>query len=240
MIPSLRLSLAAVFCLSLAACGSTDDNNTRDAGSNTPDAGNVCQPSCAGAVCGDDDGCGGTCAGTCDAGETCNTSTKICQNSSNDCSVPAEFDNVTLLDPIADADAAAPTEAIYYSALLDDTAVYDTLEFELYGDEGTLFEGAVETGSYELTGEQTDYATCALCVLLYSDNDDANDTGGAIYMPTSGTLTLTSVEGRLTGSLTNVTLVEVEIGEDFATTPVAGGCSTLITSASFDTEIELF
>ena len=41
------------------------------------DGGSTCQPSCAGVVCGGDDGCDGSC-GTCPAGINCATGTGQC------------------------------------------------------------------------------------------------------------------------------------------------------------------
>ncbi|MCX7943570.1 MAG: hypothetical protein N2746_03580, partial [Deltaproteobacteria bacterium] len=43
------------------------------------DTGGGCTPSCEGKACGDDDGCGGKCVGSCPSGQTCNPNTYVCE-----------------------------------------------------------------------------------------------------------------------------------------------------------------
>ncbi|MGC4116554.1 MAG: hypothetical protein QM765_18645 [Myxococcales bacterium] len=91
--------------------------------------------------------------------------------------------------------------------------------------------GTAQPGTYVLSGDELNYATCGVCVLMV-------DNLGTPYMVTSGTVVLTSVSGNLTGTLTNATFEEVTIdGQTYESTPVAGGCQSSITSVAFDAAI---
>jgi len=59
-----------------------------------------------------------------------------------------------------------------------------------------------------------------------------------MFMTRGGTLTLTSVSGNLTGTLTNVTFAEVIIHPDYTTVLVPGGCTSFIASMSFNVQIK--
>ena len=73
----------------------------------------------------------------------------------------------------------------------------DTLDLQLFSDLG-VFEasGGFVTGTFQLAGDELNYSTCGLCVLIY-ENVDANGLYRGVYMATSGTVTLTSVAGTL-------------------------------------------
>jgi hypothetical protein len=67
------LAGAVVMAAAVSACQGSEEC-TPDCGTCTP----ACTPECAGKACGDDDGCGGQCAG-CPGGQTCNEATWTCQ-----------------------------------------------------------------------------------------------------------------------------------------------------------------
>ena len=75
--------LIAAFALIFAGCNAedilSDVGVKKDAG--TKDTG-PCTPSCDGKACGDDDGCGTQCVGSCPEGKTCNPNTYTCENTS--------------------------------------------------------------------------------------------------------------------------------------------------------------
>lgn len=87
--------------------------------------------------------------------------------------------------------------------------------------------------NHVLAGPDLNYETCGLCVRVL-ELDKFSDIQ-RVFFVTGGTVTLTSVEGRITGSASNLTFEEVTVDPDsYHSTPVPGGCQTSITSASFD------
>jgi len=73
--------LIAAFALIFAGCNAEDILNDvgvkKDAG---PKDTGTCTPNCDGKACGDPDGCGGQCVGSCPDGQTCNTTTYTCES----------------------------------------------------------------------------------------------------------------------------------------------------------------
>ena len=108
----------------------------------------------------------------------------------------------------------------------------DKLQIELYPGDG-IFASGLTTGTFTLAGDDLQYRTCALCVRL-------RDRRGVYYMATGGEVTLSSVSGNLTGSLSNVTFEQVTIAEDYTSTPVVDGCQSALTSMAFDDAIEAY
>lgn len=87
------------------------------------------------------------------------------------------------------------------------------------------------TGSFELAAEDFSYATCERCVLIAAG---ISETETKYFLAESGTLSLTEVTtSTISGTLTDVTLVEVSIGEDLTTARVEGGCATHIARLDF-------
>ncbi len=106
---------------------------------------------------------------------------------------------------------------------------------ELVAGLGVFADGLVP-GTYTLSGDELSYETCGACILLFANAEDDN---AQIYMATGGTLKLDSVQGQLTGSVSNLTFQHVTIDEkSLVTTPVNDGCVSAITSASFDAVIQ--
>ena len=73
----------------------------------------------------------------------------------------------------------------------------------------------------------------------FGDEDEANDkryfaSGGNVVVNSAGTRAENEITGNFTGTMSDVTLTE--LGEDGA--PLAGGCSTTIEQATWDTPIE--
>ncbi len=87
----------------------------------------------------------------------------------------------------------------------------DVLVVELWDDFGVFAGGPAKTGTFQLTGEETDYDTCGVCVLLLANTVD--DTQEKMLLATSGTVTVTSIAtaaGQTTQvSLTNASFVEI-------------------------------
>ncbi len=131
----------------------------------------------------------------------------------------------------------------YFGALNADTAP-DLLDIELYAMTG-VFTAAITPGTYTLSGDELNYATCGLCVLIYANATFDSSTGdltGAdqYYLATGGSVTITSVAdntagtGTLTGTLNNITFDHVTIDSTtFTSTPVGDSCESMITSMPF-------
>jgi hypothetical protein len=96
------------------------------------------------------------------------------------------------------------------------------------------------TGTWDLTDSiDGNYETCASCVRVFS-----LDAGGELarqFFQSAGTITLDAspfAAGRMSGSLNNVSLVEVTIdGQTFESTPIAGGmCLSLGASVALSAD----
>ncbi|MGC4118388.1 MAG: PPC domain-containing protein [Myxococcales bacterium] len=141
------------------------------------------------------------------------------------CLVPGSYGAVTPLDEYAQG---STTNGMYGEYALD--SMGNALVLEFYPGSG-VFTTAVAPGTYTLSGAELNYATCGLCVLVY-------DWFGRPHMATGGTVTLSSLAGNLTGSVSNLTFEQVTINATtFQSTPVAGGCQTAVGSMLFDTPI---
>lgn len=109
----------------------------------------------------------------------------------------------------------------------------DVVVLELYEGKGA-FSGPPAVGTYPLTGAELNYATCGVCVLLAADYAD----GGPSYFATGGSVTLSSVNGQLTGILDDVTFGHVTIDEvTHVSTPVDDGCASQLERLTFDDEL---
>lgn len=205
-------------------------------GSDAKPGNGACAPACDGKNCGDSDGCGGKCAGTCPADMECNAQTFVC--AARTCTAPKSYGSLaTITGTAATDDVSVPTSILFFSEINAD-ALPDALSIQLMTGKG-VFAGGLKTGTFQLTGGELNYETCAACVLLNSDIDYAVGKTTAIYMATGGTLTLAAVSGRLMGSLSNATFEHVTLDSNtFRTTPVGDGCTTAITSVAFDAILE--
>lgn len=61
------------------------------------------------------------------------------------------------------------------------------------------FEDGITTGTFEITGDQTDYNLCGACVSVFSNLAEDN-MNPMIYTAQSGTVTVTSIAGNFTGT----------------------------------------
>lgn len=114
------------------------------------------------------------------------------------------------------------------------------------GDGGTTqyyslqFYGGIEpdlASTFDLSaGNQADYATCALCVLVVSLNADGSL--AHVYYQDGGSMTLTedpTATGHMIGTATDVSVEEVMIDSStFHSTPVPGGACFLLGNMTLD------
>ena len=129
----------------------------------------------------------------------------------------------------------ANNNVTYYDGWSSDSDPFDSMSLELFFGAGA----PTAAGTYPLasTAAEQDYYSCSTCVLFAAD---CTDGGGCekFYFPTGGTLELTSVADAvgeaITGTITDLELVEVTIDETYHSTPVTGGETWCVDSYSFD------
>jgi hypothetical protein len=112
----------------------------------------------------------------------------------------------------------------------------DEFQLQLYG--ASLGLPTLVPGTFNLgVGIETNFATCAHCVLLFGLDGDGSVS--KTFFQQSGTLNLVDVDDPLSAdaaaSLSTVKLVEVTIAPDFTSTPVPGGQCLTLSNYSFDT-----
>lgn len=144
-------------------------------------------------------------------------------------------------------DPANPTSYLLgASALLETAAPADVLSVEFYtgfAPFGTPeAPTAVVPGTYQLTGEQLNYATCGVCARV-ATNLMEDGTFEHDYMATGGTVTVSEVGDAvgetLTFAVSNLTFEHVTINEEtFESAPVGDNCTTAITGATFTATVE--
>ncbi|MGC4116555.1 MAG: PPC domain-containing protein [Myxococcales bacterium] len=174
--------------------------------------------------------CGSAC---CDNGsETCVDDVCIGSNPTG-CLASATYGTVSIQDEAflgeQDPDPSQFQSVMGPLPASDGTA--DFLRVELYAGAG-VFSGGFAPGTYQLTGDETNYATCGLCVRILADVDDSTGDVGAFYMATGGTVELTAVGAAgFTAKLTNVTFVHVDIDSQYNSTPNPDGCASSMAHA---------
>ncbi len=98
----------------------------------------------------------------------------------------------------AAGNAFAANQYLTVDVVLEQSST-DLFVVELFSN-AAPFENGFKTGTFEISGAQTDYNTCGACVSVW-----ANVAGGKaemVYLAQSGTLVIESVEGNFTGSFT--------------------------------------
>jgi len=155
------------------------------------------------------------------------------------CSVEPDYGDLGALAvvPIADERSRG------VSAAIGDPASGDQLSIWLRAERGVFTGGPIRPGTYTLTGDELDFTTCGVCVVLHGDRDPTTGVPRESYLATGGTVTITSAD-RLSGSLTNVRFeaaappstpdAPTEVPPDAPAAGEGGGaCATSIASATF-------
>ncbi|HEY4057980.1 MAG TPA: hypothetical protein VGM39_15300 [Kofleriaceae bacterium] len=149
----------------------------------------------------------------------------------NLCPAPLSFGTVTARAPQAVNESGPPAD-IKYSDNLDAAATPDIFKLVLIDTRG-VFAGGTAPGSYTISGAETKYATCGACVEIFA-NVDASNNFAAFYLAQSGTLTITSVTPRLTGTLSNADLIHLNDDDTVNT----DSCATHIDTLAFDVPVD--
>ncbi|MGI5863257.1 MAG: hypothetical protein ACOX6T_14545 [Myxococcales bacterium] len=195
--------------------------------------GGACAPNCNGKACGADDDCGDPCVGGCPGGQTCNQTTFVCEGGSSNCTMDSSLGSLTITDDAyyAFEDGSTEIGAIQVQTLLNEDEAPDALDITLYSGYG-IFASGIAPGTYPLTGDELNYATCGICILGFSDiGEDGYATD--LYFQTGGTVTISSVSGQFQATLSNVTFQSVIIdASTLESSPAGDGCTTSISSAT--------
>lgn len=131
---------------------------------------------------------------------------------------------------IGDMRAILPLEAAPPSDIL---IVEFYTGFAPFGTSGA--PTAVVPGTYQISGDQLNYATCGVCVRIGTNADTQGYEDD--YLATGGTVTVTTADSRVGGTLafsvSNLTFEHVTIDENtFQSTPVGDGCNSAIGDAT--------
>jgi hypothetical protein len=115
----------------------------------------------------------------------------------------------------------------------------DVLSIQLYRGYGE-YAATIGPGSYSLvTAENSNYATCGSCFLIYGDYTGPGT--GTGYFQTGGAFTISSITpaapgattATLSGSVAGLTLTHVTISSSAVSTPVGDGCDVVVPDFSF-------
>jgi hypothetical protein len=110
----------------------------------------------------------------------------------------------------------------------------DAVSLEFYGSAFDPSDNGEKTGTFDLSmGGDDNYATCSRCLSLFVDPS----VPGKTFFQVAGTIVIDAtsdqINGTVSATLTNVTLVEVTVDSStFTSTPVAGGACLHLATAS--------
>jgi hypothetical protein len=107
----------------------------------------------------------------------------------------------------------------------------DTFFIRMVPGNGAFVNG-LAAGTYTISGVDTDYNNCGLCVHIIADIV-AGQGPSKFYFADAGSVTLTSTTAPITGSATGLHLSEIDIGTG---AKVPGGCEATIDSVDFATQ----
>jgi hypothetical protein len=138
--------------------------------------------------------------------------------------------------PAMGSGSDATLHNIFYIGELATGAQQDLLYLDLYEGFGAFEDGQIVTGTFPITGDDTAYSTCGACVMIGADVTDSG--ADDWYVAGGGVLNLTSISGRLTGSMSNVTFYRVLTdASGWPSDARTFDCEARIPSASFDVEL---
>ncbi len=242
--------LAAAVSLAAAACGDDDDSENGRTGGAGGKGGSGGSTS-SGGEGGDTTGSGGTTDNTGGTGEgggaggseaggaggegavdDCNPSGEGGGGGGdNECSVNADFCAVGSVPGTASTEYEP--DLSWYGALEEGNPA-DYLWIDLVDGKGVFEDGITTLDAYTLTGDDLDKDDCGLCIYITDQYDTGDETWLDTYLITGGTVTLTSVEGNITGKLEDATFVKVD---SVTGVPTSDGCTSEIDQISFNAEI---
>ncbi len=168
------------------------------------------------------------------------------------CEAKASYSPTFGSNDVQQANAGSDGNILQYLGNISEANPIDLLDLELWSGTTDFAGSAAATGTYNLgSNGDSDYATCGACALVWPQvavGSDGSLTGltnayfaSHQYVADGGTMTLTSVTGKFTGSLSNVTMRHVDIAagsNSLTQTDDPDGCKTTVTSVSFTATIQ--
>lgn len=138
----------------------------------------------------------------------------------------------SLKDPLATIDYSDPDdpESAAWRRLSGIAAPDVELSIDLWDGYGAFADGNAAPGDYPIAGEDTDPASCGLCIELVMTVGEVDHRMAA----SGGSLSLESVDERLAGNGETLSFVEVDDSGD----AVEGGCKASIDRVVFDAPLE--
>ena len=137
-------------------------------------------------------------------------------------------------------------DAVAQDALIDSQQNIKYLAQSTLGDPVDVFTfelvappDGIQPGEYPITDEN--YATCTNCITLYTACDAFLSNCSKTFLAISGSLTISEVGAsgsNFSGSLANVTLVEVTIAPDLTSTKVENGATYCIPDYSYSAQLQ--
>lgn len=126
---------------------------------------------------------------------------------------------------------ANPPDVYYVGGNIDGGG--DVFQLQLYAGFGVFASGVVP-GTYQITGDEAQFATCGACALVFArfTPDMPLDDPDRVYLATSGSVEISSVTPALTGTVRSLVLEHVTIDTNTRST-VVGDCQTTIDQAAF-------
>jgi len=181
-------------------------------------------------------------AGAGGVGNTGGTTATAGAGGTTTCASPTSYTQTTISGAVGrTTGGTSPYEEDVQGTLIGGPP-YDILDIELFS---TLadFPADITTGTFHLTADDGQYLTCGICILIDAKSTTDPNTGvitpQALYLANSGTLTLTSVAdkttgtGTIAGSISNLTFRQVTIDSDTFESTVVGNCTTSLPSLTF-------
>lgn len=140
----------------------------------------------------------------------------------NECGIAANQGDLGTMTGAAGARAqsATTTAQTYFVAAPTSLSamqpVPDILNIELWDGYGPFANGTARTGTFTISGDDTDYDTCGICVLMAANLDDNKP--ARLLLATAGTVTVTSIamaSGQSTVvDVANASFVEITYVQD--------------------------
>jgi hypothetical protein len=167
---------------------------------------------CGGAGAGGGDGdAGHGGAGAADAGDPGDGGAGAADASRSGCpaGLPADLGKVTPLE----TDQSQTDEYYFlFAGVSDEPDPVQQFAMRIYKGRGPLGAG-VFPGSFSISGADTDYQTCDVCIFLFAEKDELPY---AMFMADSGLVTIEEVGDELTGVVENVHMRQIDIVSDGA------------------------
>src|SRR5437867_2602399 len=127
-----------------------------------------------------------------------------------DCVVPATYATIPGGGQSATERSIPGSTGSHYltfDVALDVAAPHDSFVLQLWDGYGAFSGGSYHAGTYTIAGAEADAVTCGVCAYLYGDVDAAGKPTQE-YFAQGGTVTVTSVSGTMSGSVSNLTFVQ--------------------------------